>query len=360
MISSTFNDLKELRTALRDELLKADLFPIAMEHSVLAPASEIIGNSLDMVERATAYIGIISLRYGQVLKDPRNPKKRSVTRLEYEHARTLGRPTLMFMMDDAYPATMKATTPSDRRNLEAFRARALENNQLCQYFASEKIFLTSLGQIVVKLRDHIAATNPQPPVEEWRHATARNRSDLAALTLHPPEPQNVPGAYRLSASADFAPLDRTNSKGRHVVIGLRRARLRIDLDGFQLAKDSLIGKRAPQPHVEAAVSALNITGPTIGDPPMLKGDPFTDEYLAVLEPGPAGPGDATLTLTANPVEDIAIHYAPAAGAPPQPVVSSRERKIILAAILRADLSKKLAGTDVVLDSRKIHRRIAPR
>ena len=75
IISSTFNDLKSLRTALRAELIKARLLPIDMEHSVLAPASEITGNSLEMVEDATAYIGIISLRYGQVLKDPPKPAR---------------------------------------------------------------------------------------------------------------------------------------------------------------------------------------------------------------------------------------------------------------------------------------------
>lgn len=360
MISSTFRDLVSLRQALIDELVKARLLPIVMEHSVPGPNSEIIGNSLEMVEDATAYIGIISLRYGQVLTDPRNPDNVSVTRLEYERARALGRPTLMFIMDDTYPTPMKAKTATERRNLAAFRDRARENGKLCQHFATEQEFLASLGQIVVKLRDEIDAASPLPPAEEWQHGPAASPTDLAALTLHAPEPYNAAGTYRLSASADFGTIARTDKKGRTVVIGLARARLRIELEGFNIAKDSLIGKRTPHDHVEAAVNAVDIKGPTTGTPAMLKGDPFTDEHLAVLEPGPAGPARATLALTADPVNDLEMRYAPGPGAPPMPGVPARARKAILAAILRDDLPKARLGTEIVLDARSIKRRLIPR
>ena len=62
MISSTVADLEPHRPALMAELLKADLFPKAMENAVLGLRDDIITNSLGWVETTVAYIGIISLR----------------------------------------------------------------------------------------------------------------------------------------------------------------------------------------------------------------------------------------------------------------------------------------------------------
>ena len=63
MISSTFNDLKLHRTALISAINGEDLHEVAMENSC-AKAIDVIDSSLQMVQDGSAYIGVISHKYG--------------------------------------------------------------------------------------------------------------------------------------------------------------------------------------------------------------------------------------------------------------------------------------------------------
>jgi hypothetical protein len=52
------------------------------------------------VRDASAYIGVVSLKYGQTPACPqRNPGELSITELEFNEAKRLGRPILIFIMD---------------------------------------------------------------------------------------------------------------------------------------------------------------------------------------------------------------------------------------------------------------------
>ena len=91
MVSSTFTDLEEHRAELMKALRKEELFAIGMEEYVSSPGDDVISSSLNMVQRGSAYIGLISHRYGQVPESAeRNPDSYSVTRLEFEEAQRLG------------------------------------------------------------------------------------------------------------------------------------------------------------------------------------------------------------------------------------------------------------------------------
>ena len=55
-----------------------------------------------MVRDGSAYIGVISKKYGQMPKCPtRNPDNLSITELEFNEALHLGRPILLFIMGKA-------------------------------------------------------------------------------------------------------------------------------------------------------------------------------------------------------------------------------------------------------------------
>jgi hypothetical protein len=80
-----------------------------------------------MVQDASAYIGVISRKYGQTPKCPkRNPGNVSITELEFNEAQRLNRPILLFIMGEKHPvieADVEANA-TKKRKLRAFRERA--------------------------------------------------------------------------------------------------------------------------------------------------------------------------------------------------------------------------------------------
>lgn len=129
MVSSTFIDLKQHRKELMTALRKQELFAIGMEDYVSDPGDDEISSSLKMVRKGSAYIGLISRRYGQVIECPmRNPNSFSVSRLEFEEAQHLGLPTLIFIMGENH-TVKEAEVEIDaqkREKLDEYRKRAKE------------------------------------------------------------------------------------------------------------------------------------------------------------------------------------------------------------------------------------------
>src|SRR5947207_3182448 len=105
MVSSTFTDLQEHRSALIDAIHAHKLHANVMENDA-ARLVDVIESSLAMVRDSAAYIGVISLKYGQTPECPkRNPDKLSITELEFNEAQRLDRPILLFIMGDSHPVT---------------------------------------------------------------------------------------------------------------------------------------------------------------------------------------------------------------------------------------------------------------
>ncbi len=157
MVSSTFSDLERHRAELMKALRKEKLFPIGMEDYVPVPGDDIISSSLNMVREGTAYIGLISQRYGQVIEcDTRNPHGYSVSRLEFEEAQRLGLPILVFVMSDEHPGSRKdfETDAEKIRKLEAYRERAKEG-RIYVPFDSPEDFIQKAIHAVASLRRHL-------------------------------------------------------------------------------------------------------------------------------------------------------------------------------------------------------------
>jgi len=140
MVSSTFRDLELHRAALMNALRKEELFAIGMEDYVVQPDDDVISSSLNMVGKGSAYIGLISHRCGQVLESAeRNPDAYSITRLEFEEAQRLDRPTLVFIMGADHPvkAGDVEIDPEKREKLEAYRQRAKEGRIYIEFQSLE-------------------------------------------------------------------------------------------------------------------------------------------------------------------------------------------------------------------------------
>lgn len=171
MVSSTFLDLREHRARLEEALRKEQLFAITMEEYVLdAGDSSVISSSLRMVGEASAYIGLISHRYGQVVECGLNPHSYSVSRLEFEEAQRLGLPTLIFIMGEDHVVKPKdvETDPEKRKKLEAYRERA-KQGRVYEVFESPEDFTKKAIHAVAKLRrrleEHAAPPESAPPAD---------------------------------------------------------------------------------------------------------------------------------------------------------------------------------------------------
>jgi hypothetical protein len=127
MVSSTFTDLEPHRAALIKAINGQGLTHVAMEDDPARPDVDVIDSSLQKVREASAFIGVISLKYGQTPACPnRNPRKLSITELEFNEAQRLERPILLFIMGDDH-VVRKADVEINAtkiKKLNAFRERA--------------------------------------------------------------------------------------------------------------------------------------------------------------------------------------------------------------------------------------------
>jgi hypothetical protein len=129
MVSSTFTDLEEHRAELIKIIERRGLKAIPMEYDAALPAGDVIDSSLRKVRDGSAYAGIIAKRYGQIPPcAKRNPRKVSITELEFDEAVRLKRPILLFIMgkDHLVRESQIEAKAAKRKKLNAFRERAKE------------------------------------------------------------------------------------------------------------------------------------------------------------------------------------------------------------------------------------------
>ncbi len=177
MLSSTFTDLKEHRQRATKAIEKFGYRANVMEYDGARADANVIESSLKMVRDSVGYICVISLKYGQTPFDPgENPDRLSITELEFNEATRLGRPIVLFVMDDKH-LIRKADIESDPAKLEqldAFRERAKrlgdrsEVERVYEMFETLDQFSTAaaiaVGRLIqhleLKVREPLAASTP--------------------------------------------------------------------------------------------------------------------------------------------------------------------------------------------------------
>ncbi|MBL4659088.1 MAG: DUF4062 domain-containing protein [Alcanivoracaceae bacterium] len=121
MVSSTYKDLEKHRSILLDVLIKQQVHGIGMEHYVVDASDDVVSSSLKMVDDCSAYIALISHRYGFIPDNKEiNPNQVSITRLEYEKAQKLNIPTLVFVMSDEHDVK-KADVETNEENIRKLK-----------------------------------------------------------------------------------------------------------------------------------------------------------------------------------------------------------------------------------------------
>lgn len=181
MVSSTFTDLKEHRREVIEAIYRFGFYPNVMEYSGAQSGSDVIDTSLRMVRESAAYICVLGHKYGQTPADPdRNPKSLSITELEFNEARRLGLPILLFLMTDDHPVTKDDVEPdpNKQKKLDAFRQqakridRAKAAERVYETFASKDEFAKKAA-IAVGLLAFQGTGSSDVPMRAIRGALAR-------------------------------------------------------------------------------------------------------------------------------------------------------------------------------------------
>jgi tetratricopeptide (TPR) repeat protein len=163
MVSSTFTDLEAHRREVIEAIQRFGFYPNVMEYSGARTDADVIDASLRMVRESAAYVCVIGHKYGQTPVDAvRNPKGLSITELEFNEARRLGKPIVLFLMAEDHPGK-KADFESDTKKLkklEAFRKQAKrvdpgkEAERVYETFASKAEFAKkaaiAVGQLAIR------------------------------------------------------------------------------------------------------------------------------------------------------------------------------------------------------------------
>lgn len=123
-VSSTYTDLVDARTAVKDAIARCDLFFRGMEHfgafpDSIPPATRII----EEVRKAKAYLGIFGMRYGSI--DPATGL--SMTELEFREAETQKMPMLLYVLHSDAPiiASQVESNPDSFKKLNELKADML-------------------------------------------------------------------------------------------------------------------------------------------------------------------------------------------------------------------------------------------
>jgi tetratricopeptide (TPR) repeat protein len=295
MLSSTFTDLKEHRARAIQAIQKLGYMARVMEHSGAQAEADVIDTSLTMVRDAIAYVAVLSHKYGQTPIDTvRNPNHLSITELEFNEAKRLNRPILLFIMgDDHLVKKADVETDSEKiKKLDGFRERAKQMpndgvvHRIYEVFDSAEQFstaaATALGNLVRYLERPTPGEERAPdqatsshvsniPISVPFHFLGRN-DDLAAIdhalngkdgraaitALH-----GLRGVGKTTLAAAYA--ERSSASYRIVwwIRAETEATIRADLVGLGVQLGWIAGDLAEERAVAAVMDRLHSDGEPI-------------------------------------------------------------------------------------------------
>ncbi len=174
-ISSTFEDLAEYRNAVRDAVLRAGAMPVLVEDQ---PASgRTVEETLrELLDASDAVLFLVGHRYGAV--DSRTGK--SWVEKEYEAAKRLKKPSLVFLAAEDAPWPPRFIDP-DRRRIEEFR-KAVASDQVVKFFSGPD----ELRHAVAEALSRWVTAVEKAPGEEPRRISSKREIRIIRLLLSSP------------------------------------------------------------------------------------------------------------------------------------------------------------------------------
>ena len=142
-VGSTYLDLKEYRSKVRDTLTRMETYVHGMEQFGARPGSP-VDECLAEVRKCKIYIGIFAMRYGSI---PDGYEK-SMTELEYDEAQRLRLPSYIFIID----VENAKITPADidfehQIQLNSLKEK-LTSQHMVEYFTSPDDLANKVGSAI--------------------------------------------------------------------------------------------------------------------------------------------------------------------------------------------------------------------
>lgn len=181
-VSSTYQDLKDCRQAIRSALQRIGVDDIAME-TYTAGEERPVDRCVEDVRSADLYVGVLAWRYGFAPGGGQT----SITESEYRAAGAAGVPRLIFVLDPEAPWPRSAMD-RDSTQIEAFRDHVLSTH-VCDMFVSAEDLRAKVAEAVGKRLQEWRGVNIGADAA-WEAYCTRlvqeyRRLDLEALT--PPD-----------------------------------------------------------------------------------------------------------------------------------------------------------------------------
>jgi hypothetical protein len=101
-VSSTFTDLQVYRRKIQDALTQLEAIVRGMEQFGSKPGSP-VEECLKVVQSCRLYVGVFGMRYGSIHEG----LDKSMTNIEYDEARRLELPSLIYIMNEDHPIPAK-------------------------------------------------------------------------------------------------------------------------------------------------------------------------------------------------------------------------------------------------------------
>ena len=159
-ISSTYEDLKDIRKAIQDEILKMEQFPVGMELFSASgkPPWDLIQNTIDCSDY---YLLIIGLRYGSETEEGI-----SYTQKEFEYAKSKGIPILAFIRNEEVSTLAKERENDHQKQekLASFRQTVSDNNERTVEWWEQK------DDLITKVSRSLAKAFSNSPRPGWIRA----------------------------------------------------------------------------------------------------------------------------------------------------------------------------------------------
>ncbi|HJQ30961.1 MAG TPA: DUF4062 domain-containing protein [Pyrinomonadaceae bacterium] len=163
-VSSTYEDLKECRQSVCEALRRLHHEVVGMENYAAGTQAP-LDKCLTDVTSCDVYVGIFAWRYGYV-PTKKNPRKKSITELEYCKARDEGKELLIFLLHDAapWPPTL-IDKGGEGAKVEALR-KGLKTDHLVKFFNNRQELEAEVNYAVAAIADKLGGKKEPPPEQQ--------------------------------------------------------------------------------------------------------------------------------------------------------------------------------------------------
>lgn len=157
-ISSTFTDLVEARSLIRESVLRINCLPVGMEHFTASSLDQLTYIK-PLIDDSDYYVLVIGGRYGSIEEF----SQKSYTHLEYEYAKEKGKPILAFICKNRGQIPYDLIKePEESKDKMKVLIKELEDNAMCDFWSWD-----NFGELANKVTSSLSEEIRRNPQAGW-------------------------------------------------------------------------------------------------------------------------------------------------------------------------------------------------